>query len=278
MIRTTRPATPRALLDALYAGELFLFDPTDASRAMVEAVREVLHAGLGEQPREAQAGLSEEAFFERVGAIRKELYLEERFRQLVRGVLEAEGLNPAKVAFDPLKLRAVSSGGHHNPRAAAIYYPHRDVWYGHPRGLVNCWIPLDDLEAEETFVFYPERFDQPVPNDSEIFDYDEWARPGSSLRIGWQDRDAGLRARYPSVVGPVEGGPEVGFACRRGQVLLFSGAQFHRTLPQNTGRTRFSIDFRMVDLDDHRAGRGARNVDNRSRGSAVPDYVQPVAP
>lgn len=278
MIETTRPSTPRALLDALYAGQVFLFEPTGPSRAVVDAVREVLHAGLGDRPREAQAALPEETFFERIGAIRRELYLTERFHRLVRDVLEAEGLSLAKVAFDPLRLRAVGSGGHHNPRAAPVYYPHRDIWYGHPPGLVTCWIPLDDLAPEETFVFYPERFARPVPNDSEVFDYDDWVRRGWSLKIGWQDRDAGLRARYPSVLGEVDGGPEVGFACRQGQVLLFSGAQFHRTLPQTTGRTRFSVDLRWVELDDHRAGRGAPNVDNRSRGSAVPDYVQPAAP
>ena len=46
----------------------------------------------------------------------------------------------------------------------------------------------------------------------------------------------------------------------RGEVLLFSGAQFHRTLPQARGRTRFSLDFRVVDLDDHARGRGAPNA------------------
>ena len=33
--------------------------------------------------------------------------------------------------------------------------------------------------------------------------------------------------------------------------------------------------FRMVDLEDHQHGRGAPNVDNRSTGSAVGDYVHP---
>ena len=47
------------------------------------------------------------------------------------------------------------------------------------------------------------------------------------------------------------------------------------TLPQALGRTRFSLDARLVHLGDHARGLGAPNVDGRSRGSALPDYVQP---
>ena len=63
---------------------------------------------------------------------------------------------------------------------------------------------------------------------------------------------------------------------RRAETLLFSGSHFHRTLPQATGRARFSLDFRAVDLDDHARGAGAPNVDNRSRGSALVDYTMPL--
>ncbi|MEO7732615.1 MAG: hypothetical protein ABIY55_16725, partial [Kofleriaceae bacterium] len=81
----------------------------------------------------------------------------------------------------------------------------------------------------------------------------------------------------PRAAPGVDPGPAIGFACRAGDNLVFSGAQFHATLPQATGRTRFSLDFRIVDLDDHAAGLGAPDVDNRSRGSSLIDYVPPRA-
>jgi hypothetical protein len=114
-----------------------------------------------------------------------------------------------------------------------------------------------------------------VPNDSEVFDYDAWVARGWSLKIGWQDIEAGRTARYPQVSGEFAPGKSVGFACRRGENLVFSGAHFHRTLPQMSGRCRYSLDFRVVHLDDHAAGLGAPNVDNRSRGSALRDYTMP---
>ena len=59
-------------------------------------------------------------------------------------------------AFDPLRLRIIKGDGHHNPAAKAVYYPHRDTWYGHPQALIVGWLPLDDLREDETFVFFPD--------------------------------------------------------------------------------------------------------------------------
>ena len=135
---------------------------------------------------------------------------------------------------------------------------------------------MHDLRADETFVVYPDHFRRAVPNDSEVFDYDAWVAKGWSLKIGWQDLEAGRTARYPTVLGAFDPGTEVGFSCARAENLLFSGSHFHRTRPQSSGICRYSLDFRVVHLDDHAAGIGAPNVDNRSRGSALADYTHPV--
>ena len=268
------PRDPAAFRRALYAGDVVLAGPTTASRALVGLVRERLAAELGCAPHEVRdVVLPNAELFARIGRLRKELYLAPHFHQAIRDVISACGLDPARVAFDPLRLRVVLDRGHENPLAAPVYHPHRDTWYAHPPGLIAWWIPLDDLAPHETFVFYPDRFAAPVGNDSEIFDYDAWVRDGWELKIGWQK--LGADARYPRAAVGIDPGRAVGFACRAADNLVFSGAQFHATLPQATGRTRFSLDFRIVDLDDHAAGLGAPNVDNRSRGSALRDYVQP---
>ena len=259
---------------AIYAGEISHTGPTPASRALVATALERLADTLGCAPHEVRdAKFPNAELFARIGRLRKELYLEPHFHQAIRDVIAARGVDPARVAFDPLRLRVVLDRGHDNPLAAPVYHPHRDTWYAHPPALIAWWIPLDDLAAHETFVFYPERFAAPVPNDSEIFDYGDWVRDGWELKIGWQK--LGADARYPRAAPGVDGGRAVGFACKTGDNLVFSGAHFHATLPQATGRTRFSLDFRIVDLDDHAAGLGAPNVDNRSRGSALRDYIQP---
>jgi len=276
-VRSDPPETGRALRDALYAGEIFRRAPSPASEGLVEDVWALVSAELGPEPRLAHARFSELALFEAVGRIRKMLFTEPRIHERVRAVVAAAGFDPARSAFDPLRLRVVAHAGHENPRARAVYYPHRDTWYGHSSSIVTFWVALHDAPASQTFAFYPDAFARPVPNSSELFDYDDWVARGWDLRIGWQNRDDGLTAEYPGVVGSVEPGREVGFACRRGDLLLFSGAHFHATRPQSEDTTRFSLDFRVVDLDDHAEGRGAPNVDDRSKGDALPDYVQPVA-
>jgi hypothetical protein len=270
------PVAAEARRHAVYDGRVLLLGDTDASRELVRSVLSLLASELGsEDVRAAPRELSNDELFRRIGRVRKILYMEPEYHVRLRAVLAAHGFAPDEIAFDPLRLRVVSHLGHENPLAAPVYYPHRDTWYGHSQALITWWIPLHDLAEDETFVFYPERFRLPVPNDSEVFDYDEWVQNGWSLKIGWQDLEAGKRARYPRVTGELDGGAAVGFSCRAAENLLFSGAQFHRTLPQAFGRTRYSVDFRLVHLADHASGFGAPNVDNRSRGSALVDYVKP---
>lgn len=261
---------------AVYRGDVFLAAPSDASQRLAAAARAGLAEVLSCAPdeiRDVPQKISNDELFRRVGLLRKQLYLERRFHDAIRDVIAAYGFDPARCAFDPLRLRVVRHKGHEIPLAAPVYHPHRDTWYSHPQSLIAWWVPLDDLAAHETFVFYPERFAAPVDNDSEIFDYGDWVRDGWELKIGWQK--LGADARYPRSAPGVDGGRAVGFSCRAGENLVFSGSHFHATLPQATGRTRFSLDFRIVDLDDLAAGLGAPNVDNRSRGSALRDYVQP---
>lgn len=141
------------------------------------------------------------------------------------------GLDPERVAFDPLRLRVVRHRDHENPLAAPVYHAHRDTWYAHPLALIAWWIPLDELAAPETFEFYPDHFAAPVDNDSEVFDYSDWVRDGWELKIGWQKLSAGLEARYPQASPGASFGRAVGFSCGTADNLLFSGAHLHVTLP-----------------------------------------------
>jgi hypothetical protein len=269
------PADPAAARRALYDGSVFHLGPTAASLAAADAALALLREELGlDDVRAARELLSPEDFFSRMGRVRKRLYLEPRFHQAITLILSAIGFDPSEVAVDPLRLRIISSRGHEDPRAAPVYYAHRDTWYAHPQTLITYWIPLFDLPEAETFVFYPDCFRRAVPNDSEIFDYDEWVENGWGLKIGWQDREAGRTARYPGVTGEVETGPEIGFSCAKGDNLLFSGSHFHKTRAHAAGRTRYSLDFRLVHLGDQERGLGAPNTDNRSRGSCLGDYVR----
>ena len=274
MIRHHAPVDNDELRQALYRAEVFLLAANTASRALGDTVRALLHKHFGPDYRSLEHSSDGDAFFGRMGLLRRELYLQPEPQRLIAELVSGLGFDPVRSACDPLRLRAILHQGERNPRAKAVYYPHRDTWYSHSQSLITCWIPLDDLPPEETFVFFPEQFTEVVPNNSEIFDYPRWVERDWNLKIGWQHKDDGLTAQYPELTGPLpDGAPRVGFSCGRDQILLFAGHHLHQTLPQSRGRNRFSLDFRLVQLDDHEAGRGAPNVDNRSTGSALPHYI-----
>lgn len=274
--KTSLPADNLTMRQQVFDGTVFLKPADAASQSLVARVISLMqeHLGLADI-RTAHLHLTAEEMFSRIGALRRIVYLDAEFHQRVRDVVAECGLDPNRVAFDPIRLRVVQPGGHRNPLAAPVYYPHRDTWYAHSQSMIVWWVPLHDLEPKETFVFYPDQLNQPVANDSEIFDYADWIKDGPALKIGWQKRDSGITAKYPGSLEQTMPAHAEGFSCRAGEHLIFSGAHYHKTLPHDLERTRYSLDFRVVHLDDAAAGRGAPNADNRSRGSTLPDYVQP---
>jgi hypothetical protein len=168
----------------------------------------------------------------------------------------------------------VSSDGHRNPRAAPIYYPHRDTWFSLSQSVIAWWIALHDIPEDQAFAIYPDWLERPIENTSGGFDYDRWKADARELKIGWQDRDAGRSVHYSGATGDFDPGEVIRLAAGRADNVVFSGVHLHQTLGHSAGLTRFSLDCRMVRLADHEAGTGPRNADNRSRGDATRDYVR----
>lgn len=265
-----------SLRQRIFNGDVFLAPQSQATQDLVSRVVSLMEERLEtDDIRTAHLKWSAEDLFDRLGALRRTVYLEKEFHEHVRSVVTECGFPPDKIAFDPIRLRVVQPGGHRNPLAAPVYYPHRDTWYSHPQSMIVWWVPLHDLEPEETFEFYPDHLEQVVANDSEIFDYSEWVKDGPALKIGWQKRDSGVTAKYPQSLEKQMPDRAEGFSCKRAEQLIFTGAHYHKTLPHDLDRTRYSLDFRVVHLDDVEADRGAPNTDNRSRGSTLKDYVRP---
>ncbi len=68
--------------------------------------------------------------------------------------------------------------------------------------------------------------------------------------------------------------PDIRLLPAPGGLIVFSGAQLHSSVPNSSGRTRFSIDFRTVHAGDARALRGAPNVDSSPTGTTMGDYLR----
>ena len=66
-----------------------------------------------------------------------------------------------------------------------------------------------------------------------------------------------------------QGGPGTGRPADRSGLILFSGAHLHSTVPNTTGRSRFSIDFRTAHHDELAGLGGAPAIDRACTGTTL---------
>lgn len=272
-METLKAADNAALREAIYAGKVVRILSSSASRRLVAEVWAAIEKEFGAATarRQLQFKLPGDELYARIGKVRKRLAGEEWYQKLLYELLSEQGFVKGDHAVDPVRLRAVTHLGHENPLAAPAYTAHRDSWYGNPEAQINWWIPLHEVTEADSFAFFYNLFDKPVQNNSGDFDYDEWMKT-----VGWQSTN-GKAPVYPSVPeGILNAEDGVAFSANAGDMILFSCAHLHQTVKNASGLTRFSIDFRTVHLADHEAGKGAANVDNKSTGSALKDYLVPA--
>jgi hypothetical protein len=194
-----------------------------------------------------------------------------RAKELIRGIFAEVGCDVEKTYFDVPRLRTMAHGEYMKAGLALQFHPHRDTWFSAPHAQLNWWLPVYEVEPENSMAFHLRYFDQPVKNSSSIYDYDEWNRTGrqqAAKQIKEETR------KQPEAEEELELSPDVRVITPVGGALVFSGAQMHSTVPNTTQRTRFSIDFRTVNLDDLVNGNGAHNVDSECTGTTLRDFVR----
>ena len=156
------------------------------------------------------------------------------------------GCDLERTYFDVPRLRTMAHGEFMKVGLALQFHPHRDTWFSAPYAQLNWWLPVYEIESDNSMAFHPRYFDVPVENSSSIYDYDVWTRTGRQQAAQQVKKET----RAARAAEDLELDPQVRVVTPVGGVLLFSAAQLHSTVPNTTERTRFSIDFRTVNLDD----------------------------
>jgi hypothetical protein len=151
------------------------------------------------------------------------------------------------------------------------FHAHRDTWFSAPHQQLNWWLPVYEIESENSMAFHPEYFDKPVRNSSAGYDYEEWNKTGRAQAAKQVKKET---RKQPQPEEPLQLEPDVRVVTPPGGTLIFSAAQLHSTVPNTTGRTRFSIDFRTVNLDDLIEGVAAPNVDSECTGTTLRDFLR----
>ena len=256
----------------LYEGELFVFSPSKSSAALAALAREMSEEAFApHQPEVAQESLSAERYVEILADLKPRFIHEPRCKELIAGILGELGCDVEKTYLDVPRLRTMAHGEYLKAGLAYQFHAHRDTWFSAPQAQLNWWLPVYAIESNNSMAFHQRYFSESVKNSSSGYDYEEWNRTGrqqAATQVKEETR------KQPTAEEPLELEPQVRVVAAVGGPLVFSAAHLHSTVPNTTDRTRFSIDFRTVNIDDLAEGRGAPNLDSACTGTTLRDFLR----
>jgi hypothetical protein len=256
----------------LYDGDILLYDASPQSHALIAHAANLIAESFGSMdPQTAQYDMSVEDFSCLLADLKPKFIHHPESKTLVKALLEAVGCDIDRTYFDVPRLRTSTADDYLTSGISYAFHPHRDTWYSAPFSQINWWIPIYPVVPENVMAFHPKYWSQPVRNSSRRYNYDEWNRTGrrtAAQHIRTDTRD------QPKPEEAVEVDPHLRVVPEAGGVMMFSGNQLHSTVPNTSGRTRFSIDFRTVNIDDVRSWTGAPNVDSECTGTSLRDFLR----
>jgi hypothetical protein len=255
----------------IYDGDLFVFAPKPSTIALIEHARAMIEEVYGEDPGRAQHRMTVEEFSAVGSALKPRFIHHPRTKRLIRRLIADYGCDLKDTYLDVPRLRLATSDGYLTAGVGYALHPHRDTWYSAPLCQLNWWIPIYDFDPNAGLAFHPRHMTERVANGSARFNYYRWNAEGR-LHAGQHVRTD--TREQPKPTQTIELDPQIRPVCKAGGIILFSAAHLHSTVPNTSGLTRFSIDFRTVSLQDLEDRRGAANIDSHCTGTSLRDFMR----
>jgi hypothetical protein len=256
----------------LYGGDLFASSASESATNLCGLARELSEAAFApHDPQVAQESMPADRYVEILAELKPKFIHHPRAKELIAGLLSELGCDIERTYFDVPRLRTMAHGEYLKAGLAYQFHAHRDTWFSAPHQQLNWWLPVYEIESENSMAFHPQYFDRPIRNSSAGYDYEEWSKTGRKQAAKQVSKET---RKQPQPEEPLELEPDVRVVTPPGGTLIFSAAQLHSTVPNTTSRTRFSIDFRTVNLDDLIEGVAAPNVDSECTGTTLRDFLR----
>lgn len=239
----------------IYTGAILVWQRLPAVAELVERLAGHLCRELGDDPEHAHRHMNGDELADAIQRMRKAVAADDDVTEGVAAMLASAGVDTAANYGDGLKVRAQAPQADHGRRGTAALPAHRDTWGSNIMAQTNWWAPIFPTTPERTIMLFPGWFERPLANDSADWDFAELLR---RLKQEGHDTD------YPFLPIASESPPAADalpISIEPGDLMAFSGAQLHASVPNATDRIRFSLELRTVHAGDARAGRGAPNVD-----------------
>jgi len=254
----------------LFAGDLFICSPRPSTRALIDFASELIEEAFAPfDPQTAQHNMPVERFVEIFGPLKPRFIHHPKTKELLSNVVADLGCDLDETHIDVPRLRGVTSDNYLTAGVGYAFPAHRDTWWSAPLAQVNWWLPIYDFASESSMAFHPNYWSTPISNGSEEFNYYQYNATGRKDAAKYIKSDT---RSQPGPREPMELDPQLRIVSPAGGAILFAAAQMHSTVPNTSGLTRFSIDFRTVNLTDLESEHGAPNVDTYSQGTSLHDF------
>lgn len=255
----------------LFHGDVIVYTRLPEIAAFAEFTREMIEEVLApHSPTTVHEALSPDELTDILVTFKPKWIHHPSSIEHVRRITEALGASQETTYADVPKLRTAFPQGGLSTGIAYAFQAHRDTWYGAPAQQINWWMPVWPVAADNIMEFYPRWFDKAIENTSGAYNYYE----ANIWRSRIKDFSGGKDTRvHPAPVSGIdETEPRLCVVPPVGGIMLFSGDQLHATIPNTSGLTRYSIDFRTVDRADVLDGTAAPRVDAACQGTSLRDF------
>ena len=249
IVRHKAGLTAEALSDAIFAGQIVVFEDLPAIQDLIAAGR-----GLTERvfattdPVAAHLEMSADDYQARYLELRRAFSQDATIRDAFEAALQVAGVDGQATYCDRFVLRISPPEMKGHRRGFGLVPPHRDSWGAGLSCQINWWLPLYPITRDRTLAIYPVHWTTPIANDAD----------------GWDWRQAGRVPEVPLLPTaktlPDRSG-EIRLVVDPGMLVAFSAAHLHATVPNTTSEARISAETRTVALADLTSGRGAPDID-----------------
>jgi hypothetical protein len=254
----------------LFNSDLLIYNSSHGTRELCNHAQQLIRDAFGEHPQSAQDAMNVENFISITASLKSKFTNNDKTKKLIQNLLKEFSCDLEKTYFDVPRLRVVTSGGYLSAGVGYAYKAHRDTWYSSPHSQINWWIPVYPLTTDQSLEFYPDYWNVPIKNSSSDFNYQDWCENGRLKATQQINKDT---RTHPLPLEEIDVKKGLRVVMSEAQPILFSAGHLHSTVPNNSGFTRFSFDFRTVHRDDLLSNTGSTNIDCKSTGTTLDDFM-----
>jgi hypothetical protein len=239
----------------IYAGHILVFRNVPALKRLTTRLHGLARDHLGVDPANAHRHLDPDGQARAASALRTLAAQDAGAKALLARALEDVGVDLDVTYRDPLKLRLQPPARDQADALVAPLAAHRDTWGANIMAQTNWWAPVLPIAANRTMAIFPGAFRTPVANDSADWDLVKFL----------EARDAGRPyPLLPLASDPPDWSAAVPIIIEPGDLMAFSGAHLHASVPNTSEVGRLSLEVRTINGPNAHACRGAPNVDGRA--------------